>query len=65
MSIYETLIQTALRKIEFKNTATGASINTTQRTVSFNVNDSFSGSNTLNRLIDVNQKPAPVGIFHE
>lgn len=58
-------MQTALRKIEFKNTATGSSLNTTQRTISFSINDSFSDSNTLSRLIDVNQKPATVGVFYE
>lgn len=58
-------IQTALRKIEFRNTAVGTNVDISQRTISFTVDDSFSNSNTLNRLIDVNQKPAPVGIFHE
>lgn len=59
-----TNMQTALRKIEFRNTATGASLNTNQRSISFTVNDSHSNSNTEIRVIDVHKKPNPQGIFH-
>lgn len=58
-------LQTALRAIEYRNTASGSSRTLGDRTISFIVNDGTDNSIQMSRTIGVSINPEPVGVFFD